>query len=98
MNNRRGACPTGISFSNYNRVAEGDCCVFCEIFLGGELDNLTAENCSQGCATWPEDKEDRVLLRPRRKKDRDDKLAHKGGGADSDEDYNDDEEEGGAKL
>ncbi|KAI1367308.1 hypothetical protein F5Y08DRAFT_73419 [Xylaria arbuscula] len=92
INKQRGKCPTGIGWSRYNRVLEGESCIFCEIVLGGELEEFVAENCNQESVGWSEDEEDGVLLRLRGRKDRHIELVHQGTGDD------DDDEEGGAKL
>ncbi|KAI0460132.1 hypothetical protein F5B21DRAFT_132845 [Xylaria acuta] len=57
QNRRRGVCRTGIDYSHYDRLSE-ECCLFCEIYLGGEVSDLTAEICVQGGEPWPEDRED----------------------------------------
>ncbi|KAI1426884.1 hypothetical protein F5Y12DRAFT_239023 [Xylaria sp. FL1777] len=106
-NRKRGLCRTGIDWATYDRVSEEDC-LFCEIYLGGELSGLTADNCDEGGEPWPEDREDDVdfydieaLAHERsdnapftRHKAKDDDVADAG----SDDDDDDDDEEGGAKL
>ncbi|KAI1757229.1 hypothetical protein F4782DRAFT_525986 [Xylaria castorea] len=57
---RRGVCRTGIDYSHYDRVSE-EYCLFCEIFLGGEISGLTAEICDEA-DEWQEDIEDGISL------------------------------------
>lgn len=59
-NRRRGVCRTGIDYAHYDRISE-DCCLFCEIYLGGEISNLMADTCNEGNEPWPEDADNITL-------------------------------------
>ncbi|TRX96601.1 hypothetical protein FHL15_002503 [Xylaria flabelliformis] len=62
-NRGRGICGTGIDYAHYDRVSDDDC-LFCEIYLSGEISNLTAEICSEAEEPWQEDIEDGLELAP----------------------------------
>ncbi|KAI1156722.1 hypothetical protein F4825DRAFT_402186 [Nemania diffusa] len=57
QNGIRGMCSTGIDYAHYDRTAE-ESCLYCEIYLGDEVLNITAEICDEGDEPWPEDDEE----------------------------------------
>ncbi len=111
INRQRGLCKTGIRWAYYDRVSE-DSCLYCEIYLGGELSDLTAETCDQGGEPWPEDREDDindndtdvpeisgdVPLSHLKAKDKDENEGQDDCDDVDDDDDDDDDDEGGAKL
>ncbi|KAI1114428.1 hypothetical protein F5Y14DRAFT_450970 [Nemania sp. NC0429] len=54
---RRGICRTGIEYTHYSHQSE-DLCLYCELYNGAEIRNVTAQNCELGDDQWPEDTEE----------------------------------------
>ncbi|KAI3322121.1 hypothetical protein HD806DRAFT_137787 [Xylariaceae sp. AK1471] len=90
-NGRRGVCRTGIDWSHYDRISE-EYCLWCEIEISGEVEDLTAQNCPEGGEPWPEDREVVEDV------DEDEGGTSLLGEEEESEDEEDDEEEGGAKV
>ncbi|KAI0486127.1 hypothetical protein F4859DRAFT_356617 [Xylaria cf. heliscus] len=110
-NRHRGVCRTGIDYSFYDRISEEDC-LFCEVYVGGEVSDLTADNCDEGDDPWPEDREDdtvltlaehhcdenREALQGQIEEAEHEEVQEENQQEEDEEDDDDDDEDGGAKL
>ncbi|GAW14423.1 hypothetical protein ANO14919_038250 [Xylariales sp. No.14919] len=103
-NCQRGICKKGIEWSHYDRTSDENC-LFCEIYLGGETSELTANNCDEGGEPWAEDREDDVgggtPVYEEEYPDDSPSIYLEAKTEDNIEDYgkgDDDNEEGGAKI
>ncbi|GAW27170.1 hypothetical protein SAMD00023353_7800320 [Rosellinia necatrix] len=87
-NGIRGVCRRGVEYSYYDRVSEENC-LYCEIYLGTEPLNITADECDEGGEPWPEDSAVVSLLDQEREANGKDRRR---------KDIDEDDEDGGVKV